>query len=65
MNSNKWTRKLMTMKKVLNTRDDIERVYASRKGRRLISIEDCIDVSIQAFEEYIKKSKERLITTAT
>ena len=36
------TRKLMTMHKALNPRDDINRLYVSRKegGRELASIED-------------------------
>ena len=33
-------------------------------GRRLASIEDCVDASIEIFEDYIKKNKERLITAA-
>ena len=38
----------------------------SRKEERkgFAGIEDCIDASIQGLEEYIKKSKERLITAA-
>ena len=48
MNLNKWTKeqkKLMTMNKVLNPRDDIDRLYVSRKegGRGLASIEDSVD----------------------
>ena len=36
----------------------------SRKeeGRGHADIEDCVDESIQGFEDYIKKSEERLIT---
>ena len=42
------TRKLMTMHKALHPRDDVDRLYVSRKeGRRgLASIEDSIDASI-------------------
>ena len=34
-------------------------------GIGLTSIEDCVDASIQRLEEYIEKSKERLITAAS
>ena len=42
------TRKLMTMQKALYPRDDVDRLYVSRReGRRgLASIEDSLDVSI-------------------
>ena len=42
--------------------------HVSRKegGRGLTCTEDCVDASIQGFEEdYIKKSKERQITAAS
>ena len=57
------TRKLMSMHKVLHLRD-IGRLYVPRKegGRGLTCIEDSVDESIQRPEDYIKKSKERLIT---
>ena len=60
------TRKLMTMHKALHPRDDTDRLYVSRKegGRGLVNIEDCVDATIQALEEYTQKSKERLITAA-
>ena len=48
------TRKLMTMHKALHPRDDVDRLYVSRKGGRgLVSIEDSIDASIQRLEDYI------------
>ena len=38
----------------------------SRKGgRELVGIGNCVDASIQGFEDYIKKSKQRLITVAS
>ena len=42
------TRKLMTMPKALNPRDDVDRLYVSRKevGRGLANIEDSVDASI-------------------
>ena len=59
------TRKLMTMHKTLHPRDDVDRLYVSRKegGRGLASIEDTLDASIQRFEDYIEKHKRGLITT--
>ena len=59
------TRKLMTMHKALHTRDDVHRLYVSRKqgGRRLASIEDTVDVSIQRLQVYIEKHERGLITT--
>ena len=58
------TTKLMTMHKVLPPRDDVDRLYESRKegGRGLSSIEDSVDVSIQQLEDYIEKIRRRLIT---
>ena len=54
------TRKLMTMHKVLHPRDDVYRLYVSRKegGRKLASIEDSVDASIQRLEDYIRKGGE-------
>ena len=59
-----WTRKLMTMHKVLHPRNDVDRLYVSRKkgGRVLISIEDCVDASIQRLEDFKEKRGEGLIT---
>ena len=47
----------MTMHKALHPRDDIDRLYVSRKegGRELVSIEDSVDVSIQRLKDYIEK----------
>ena len=47
----------MTMHKVLHPKDDVDRLYVSRKeGRRgLTSIEDNIDASIQRLEDYTGK----------
>ena len=54
----------MTMHKALNPRDDVDRLYVSRKeGRRgLTGIEDSIDTSMQRLEDYKEKRIERLIT---
>ena len=59
------TRKLMTMHKALHPRDDVDRLYVSRKegGRGLANIEDTVDASIQRLEDYIEKHERGLITT--
>ena len=56
----------MTMHKALHPKDDKNRKYVLGRGRRsgLTSIEDGVDASIQELEDYIKKSKERIITVA-
>ena len=55
----------MTMHKALHPRDDVDRLYVSRKqgGRGLASIEDTVDESIQRLEDYIEKHERGLITT--
>ena len=55
----------MTMHKALHPRDDVDRLYVSRKegGRGLASIEDSVDASIQRLEDYIQKDDGGLITT--
>ena len=57
------TRKLMTMHKALHPRDDVDRLYVSRKGggRGLASIEDTADALIQRLEDYIEKHEQGLI----
>ena len=59
------TRKLMTMHKALHPRDDVDRLYVSRKegGRGLASIEDSVDASIQRLEDYVEKHEQGLITS--
>ena len=61
---NQKTRKLMTMHKALHPRDNVDRLYVSRKegGRGLTSIEDSVDASIQQLEDYIRKHEEGLFT---
>ena len=58
------TRKLMTMHKALHPRDDVNRLYVSRKegGRGLASIEDSVDASKPRLEDYIEKHERGLIT---
>ena len=50
-------RKLMTMQKASHLRDDVDRLYVSRKegGRRLAITEDSANASIQRFGVYIEK----------
>ena len=54
----------MTIHEALHHRDDVDRLYVSRKeGRRgLTGIEDSVDASIQWLEDYIEKCGGRLIT---
>ena len=54
----------MTMHKALHPRDDVDRIYVSRKegGRGLASIEDSVDASIQWLEDHIEKHERRLVT---
>ena len=58
------TRILMTMHKALHPRDDVDRLYVSRKerGRGLASIEESVDASIQRLKDYIQKYEGGLIT---
>ena len=60
----KRTRKLMTMHKASHPRDNVDRLYVSKREgrRRLASIEDSIDASIQRRKDYIPKCGGRLIT---
>ena len=55
----------MTMHEALHPRDDVDRLYVSRKeiGRGLAGIEDTGDASIQRLEDYIEKHEPGLITT--
>ena len=54
----------MTLHKALHPRDDVDRLYVSRKegGRGLANIEDTVDASIQRLEDYIEKHEPGLIT---
>ena len=57
-------RKVMTRHKTLHPRDDFDILYVSSKegGRRLVNIEDSVDVSIERIEDYMEKRWGRLIT---
>ena len=54
----------MTMHKALHPRDDVVRLYVSRKegGRGLASIEDSVEASIQRLKDYIQKHEGGLVT---
>ena len=54
----------MTMHKALHPRNEVDRLYVSRKegGRGLASIEDSVDTSIQQLEDWIEKHERGLIT---
>ena len=47
------TRKLMTIHKALNPKDDVDKLYVSRRGgeRKLAITEDNVDASIQQHED--------------
>ena len=49
------------MHEALHLRDDVGRLYVSRKegGRGLDSIEDSVDASLQRLEDYIEKNKNK------
>ena len=51
------------MNKALHPRDDVDRLYVSRKegGRGIASIEDSVDASIQRLKDYIEKHERGLI----
>ena len=57
------TRKLMTVHKALHPRDDVDRLYESRKkwGRGHARMEDSVDASIQRLVDYIEKHEGGLI----
>ena len=52
------------MHMALYPRDDVDRLYVSRKEgeRGLVSIEDSVDASIHRLEDYIEKHEQGLIT---
>ena len=49
------------MHKALHPRDDVDRLYVSRKegGRGLATIEDSVDILIRRLEDYIRKTRTR------
>ena len=59
-------RKLFTIYGALHPNSDVNRLSIPTKevGRRLISIEDCVEITIQSLEVYVHGSEERLIQAA-
>ena len=57
----------MTMHKALYVGDNIDRsLYLSRKeGRRMVSIEECIDASKEGLKEYTEMDKDKLLQPVT
>ena len=57
----------MSMYKAYHLRDDIDRLYVTRKegGRGLESIDDCVDGTVQGLKEFINSRKERLVTATS
>ena len=57
------TRKLFTIYGALHPKSDVDRLYIPRKkrGRGLISLEDCVELAIRGLEVYVHRSEERLI----
>ena len=57
-------KKLMTMHKTLHPRDDVDRLYVSRRegGGGLTSIEYIFDESTQRLDDYREQRRWRLIT---
>ena len=53
------------MHKALHPRDDVDRLYVSRKeeGRGLASIEDSVETPIQRVKDYIQKYEGGLINS--
>ena len=49
------------MRKALHPRDDVDRLYVSRKegGRGVASIEESVEALIQRHEDYIQKRRRR------
>ena len=62
-----WTRKFMLMHKALYLRDDVDRLDMSRKkrGRRLTSIQDSVNASIQRLKDNILQWLETVQTTVS
>ena len=59
------TRRLFTIYGAMHLKSDVDRLYISRKrGRGLISIEDCVELAIRGLEIYVHESEERLIQAA-
>ena len=60
------TRRLFTIYGAFHPKSIVDRLYIPRKegGRGLISIEDCVELTIRGLEVYVHGSEERLIQVA-
>ena len=60
------TRKIMTLNRCLHPRSSVARLYMKRKegGRGLISVEDCITAERRGLYDYLKESKEDMLSGA-
>ena len=64
--TDKRTRKLMTLHWVMNPKSEVARIYLSRKegGRGPISVEDTLKLAILGLERNLLTSKEGLLIAA-
>ena len=60
------TRKLMTMHNALHPKSNVDRLYIPRKecGRRLQGVEEAVKLANLGLENYVKESREGLLTAA-
>ena len=60
------TRKIMTLNRCLHPRSSMARLYMKWKegGRVLISVEDCITTERRGLYDYLKESKEDMLSGA-
>ena len=60
------TMKLFTIYRALHPKSDVDRLYIPRKegGSGLISIEDCVELTIRGLEVFVHGSEERLTQAA-
>ena len=56
------TRKLFAIYKALHLTSDVDKLYIPRKegGKGLISIEDCVELTIRGLEVYVHGSEEKI-----
>ena len=59
-------RKIMKLNRCLHPRNSVTRLYMKRKegGRGLISVEDCITAETRGLYDYLKESKEDMLSAA-
>ena len=54
------TRTLFTIYGAVHSKSDVDKLYIPRKerGRSLISIEDCVELTIRSLEVYVHRSEK-------